>query len=249
MADHLDRESRPSTILKTQVLKGTPVVAQETIGNAQQTKPCDPSGLARFEYSFAASALPVTWFARYAGNANRKPAQARGMVYIRPRSTAWIVIDADHALPALPEQEFWEREGIDVPLASGALAALRELRTRREILYVASSADSVSRYLRLKAWLARGWAPASQQPPDGPFLSRTTGNQTSGEFLETVVKDLQSHFEPPVIALAARPEEAQAFLRGGVRTLLLGDGESAPQGAIVLKSWSDGLSQKVNSSR
>src|SRR5262249_33060957 len=128
-----------------QVLKGTPLIAQETIGNAQQTRPCDELGLARFQFSFAASALPVTWFARYAGNAKRPPAQARGMIFIRPKSTAWMVIDADHALPSVPEQEFWSREGIDVPLAQGALPALRELRTKREILYVASSADTVSR--------------------------------------------------------------------------------------------------------
>lgn len=230
----------------SQVLKGTPLIAQETIGNAQQTRQADESGMARFEFSFAASALPVTWFVRYAGSAWRPPAQARGMIYIRPKSTAWIVIDADHVLPAVPEQEFWNREGIDVPLAPGALPALRELRTKREILYVASTADSVSRCLRLKAWLTRGWAPANQQPPDGPFLSRASGNQTAAEFLETVVKDLQSHFEPPVVALAARPEEAEAFLRGGAHTLLLGDGEKAPQGAIVIKSWSDGLSQKAD---
>jgi hypothetical protein len=223
----------------------TPLIFQETVTNRQETVACDARGIARFEASFSSSLLPLTWFIRYPGAPRRQPAQARGIVYIRPPTTAWLIVDADHALPAISEQEFWKREGINVALMPGALAAMREARKSREIVYVASSADTVNKHLRLKAWLARGWEPASQQPPDGPLLSRTTTDMSSQAFLQAVAADLQKRFKLPVVALAARPEEAKAFLDAGVRTLLLGDGDGAPQGVIVLKSWSDKLIEKI----
>jgi hypothetical protein len=229
-------------------LAGTPIVFQDSIDNSQQVIRTDPLGIANFTAAFRASALPVSWFARFAGDAGRKPVQARGIVFIRPPTTSWIVIDADHALPALAEGDFWKREGIDVPLMPGALAALRELKAKREICYIASSADTVNRHLRLKSWLGRGWEPARLQPPDGPLLSRATSEFGPAEYLKSSVADLQKRFGTPVTALAARPEEAQAFLAAGVRTLLLGDGNDAPSGAVVVKSWNDGLAAKVDGS-
>ena len=226
----------------------TPLVFQETVTNRQQTIRCNDRGIARFEASFSSSLLPLTWLVRYPGAARRPPEQARGIVYVRPAATAWLIVDADHALPAIPEQEFWKREGLDVPVMLGAVAALREARKNREIIYVATSADTVGRHLWLKAWLARGWAPASQQPPDGPLLTRAATDMSAQGFLQAVATDLQKRFTPPVVALTARPEEAKAFLDLGVRTLLLGEGDGIPEGAIVLKSWSDKLAEKVEGS-
>jgi hypothetical protein len=238
----IENESDPANV---QGIDHSPLIFQETVTNRQQTISCDDHGIARFETSFSSSVLPLTWFVRYPGAPRRPPAQARGIVYVRPPTTAWLIVDADHALPAISQQEFWKREGINVALMPGALAALREARKSREIVYVASSADTVNKHLRLKAWLARGWEPASQQPPDGPLLTRTTTDMSSQAFLQAVAADLQKRFTLPVVALAARPEEAKAFLDAGVRTLLLGDGEGAPQGAILLKSWSDRLTEKM----
>src|SRR5262249_28540541 len=150
-------------------------------------------------------------------------------------------------LPAITEQEFWKREGIDVPLVPGALAALREASKSRQILYVASSADTVNKHLRFQAWLARGWAPAAEQPPPGPLFTRaaTPTEMEPGAFLQGVAVNLQKRFAPPVAALAARPEEAKAFLEAGVRTLMVGDDGTAPPGVFVLKSWSDKLAEKI----
>jgi hypothetical protein len=228
----------------------TPLVIQETVTNLQRTVVCDARGFARTEASFSASLLPLTWFVRYPGEVRRKPVQAKGAVYVRPPTTAWLIVDADHALPAISEQEFWDRNGIDVPLVTGALTALREASKHREIVYVAASADTVSKHLRLKAWLARGWAPASEQPPPGPLLTRAGIPSDAGPaaFLQSVATDLQKRFTPPIVALAARPEEARAFLDAGVRTLVVGDGDGSPAGAVVLKSWSDKLVEKIEGS-
>ncbi len=223
----------------------TPLDFQETVTNRQQTMACDARGMAHFETSFPSSLLPLTWFARYAGSRRRPPALAKGTIYVRPPTTGWLIVDADHALPAIPEEEFWTREILDVPLMPGALAALREARKHHEILYVASSADTANKHLRFKAWLARGWAPANQQPPDGPLFTRAATDLSAQESLQRVATDLQKRFTPHVIALAARPEEAKAFLDAGVETLLLGDGEGAPKGAKVVTSWGDKLAEKI----
>ncbi len=223
----------------------TPLDFQETVTNRQQTVTCDSRGIARFEASFPSSLLPLTWFARYAGSGRRPPALAKGAIYVRPVSTAWLIVDADHALPAISEEEFWTREALDVQLMPGSLTALREARQHREIVYVASSADTASKHLRFKAWLARGWAPANQQLPDGPLLTRAATDLPAQEFLQRVATDLQKRFRPPVVALAARPEEAKAFIDAGIRTLLLGDGDGARMGAIVVKSWADKLAEKI----
>ncbi len=230
-------------------LAGTPIVFQDSVDGSQQVIRSDSHGLISFTAAFRASPLPVSWFARFAGDADRKPVQSRGIIYVRPPATRWIVIDADHALPALAESNFWKREGIDVPLMPGALAALRELKTKREICYIASSADTVNRQLRLKSWLGRGWEPARLQPPDGPLLARASSELGPAEFLQTSVADLQKRFGSPVTALAARPEEAQAFLAAGVRTLLLGDADGAPKGAVLVKTWSDVAAQLEGSAR
>lgn len=230
-----------------QGLDHTRLIAQETVTNSQRTLTCDARGIAGFETSFSSSQLPVTWFLRYPGEPRRPPVQAKGAVYVRPADTAWLIVDADHVLPAIAEQEFWNREGIDVPLVPGALAALREASTRRAIVYVASSADTVSKHLRLKAWLARGWAPASEQPPPGPLFTRAIapGDVDPTVFLQSVASNLQMRFAPPVVALAARPEEVRAFLEGGARTVMVGDDGNAPPGAFVLKSWNDKLAEKI----
>jgi hypothetical protein len=229
-------------------LAGTPVICQDSITNTQHALRCDSAGMTQFTTSFASSELPISWFARFAGDAYRKPVQTRGIVYVRPPTSTWIVIDADHAMPTLTEQDFWKRDGIDVPLMSGALAALRELRAKHNIAYVATSANSVNRHLRFKAWLGRGWAPALQQPPDGPLFSRATSDLEPAAFLQATVQNLQKQFPAPVVALAGRPEEARAFLDAGVRTLLLGDGEGAPKGAVIVKSWNDAVAAKVAAS-
>jgi hypothetical protein len=230
-----------------QELNRTPLVFQETVNNRQQTETCDALGIARIEASFSSSVLPLTWFVRYPGSTRRPPAQAKGVVYVRPQATPWLIVDADHVLPALSEQEFWRRDGIDVALMPGSLAALREAQKLKEIVYVATSADTASKHLRLKAWLARGWAPASQQPPHGPLLTPAASPSgiSSQAFLQGVVTDLQKRYTPPLVALAARPEEAKVFIDAGVRTILLGDDDGAPPGAIVLKSWSDKLAEKI----
>ena len=226
-------------------IKNAPVVFQETVSNQQQTAACDQQGIARIRASFPASPLPLAWFLRYPGTTRRSPVQARGSVYIRPQQTAWLIVDADHALPTIPEQEFWERERLEAPLMPGALAALREVRKNREIVYVATSADTVRRQLLFKAWLARGWAPPKDQPPDGPLFTRAETDQLAPVVLQALAADLQNRFSSPVVALAARPEEAKAFIDAGVRTILLGDGEGAPHGAIVVKSWGDRLAEKI----
>jgi hypothetical protein len=246
LVGRIETESAPDDV---QGLARTPLVFQNSISGQQQASTCDDRGIAHFQASFAASLLPVTWFLRYPGTAHRPPVQARATVFVRPPTTAWLIVDADHALPAIPEQEFWEREQFEVPLMPGALAALREVAKHRAIVYVAASADTVRKHLRLKAWLARGWAPPKEQPPDGPLLTRVTTELSSPTFLQAVAADLQKRFPSPVVALAARPEEAKAFVDAGVRTLLLGDGDGAPQGAIVVKSWSDKLEEKVEGAR
>ncbi|CAN5359270.1 hypothetical protein BH10PLA2_BH10PLA2_34160 [soil metagenome] len=242
LTSRIENAAEPGSL---QGLAGTPIVGQDSLTNTPHALRCDSAGLTQFTASFSSSELPISWFARFAGDANRKPVQTRGIVYVRPPSSTWIIIDADHALPALAEQDFWKREGIDVPLMPGALAALRELRAKHNIVYVSTSANSVSRHLRFKAWLGRGWAPALQQPPDGPLLSRATSDLEPAAFLQATVTNLQKQFPAPIVALAARPEEARAFLDAGVRTLLLGDAEGAPKGAVIVKSWNDAVAAKA----
>jgi hypothetical protein len=226
-------------------IKNAPVVFQETVSNQQQTSACDGQGIARFQASFPASPLPLAWFLRYPGTARRPPVQARGAIFVRPPQTVWLIVDADHALPAIPEQEFWARERLQAPLMPGALAALREVRKDREIAYVATSAETVRKHLLFKAWLARGWASPKEQPPDGPLFTRAESELSAPALLQAVAADLQKRFTSPVVALVARPEEAKAFIDVGVRTILLGDGDGAPRGAIVVKSWGDKLAEKI----
>jgi hypothetical protein len=225
----------------------TLLIGQEAVTNRQWTEHCDARGIVRFETTFGSSQLPFTWFIRFPGESRRPPVQARGAVYVRTVETPWLIIDADHALPAISEQEFWKREGIDVPLVPGALAALREASSRRQILYVASSADTVSKHLRFQAWLARGWVPAAEQPPQAPLLTRAAASTDAepAAFLHGIAVNLQKRFAPPVAALTARPEEARAFLEAGVRTLMVGDDGNVPPGVFVLKSWSDKVAEKI----
>jgi hypothetical protein len=225
----------------------TKLIGQETVSNHQWSVDCNARGVAQFDTTFGSSQLPFTWFVRFPGTPRRPPVQAKGAVYVRPQETPWLIVDADHALPAISEQDFWRREGIDVPLVHGALAALREASARRQLVYVASSADTVSKHLRFQAWLARGWAPASEQPPPGPLFTRaaTPVDVDASAFLQSIAGSLQKRFAPPVVALTARPEEARAFVEAGVRTLMVGDDGSAPPGVFVLKSWSDNLAEKI----
>jgi hypothetical protein len=228
-------------------LEKTPLYFQESVSNRVQEVLTDAAGVVRQEATFPGSILPATLFVRYPGDALRRSAcQAASSIYVRPKDTAWLIVDADHALPAGTEDDLWGSNNLRIGLEPGAVAALRGLRGRREIVYVASSAEHVLQYLNLKAWLEGGWKPTAEQLPPGPLLARATAGKecTAQEFLGAVAADLQKRYAPPVVALAARPEEAHAFLDAGVRTIMLGAGD-VPKGAIPLKSWSDGLMEKI----
>jgi hypothetical protein len=223
-------------------LAGCELYFQEVATDLLTKLQTNHAGQASTESRFPARDQAFELIVRYPGeDRRRRGSQASARIFVWPRSTRLLLVDADHALAEGDEENLWAVNNLDLRPRPGAAAALQSAQLRYHVVYVSAGADRPARYAKLRAWLERGWAPAQEQFPPGPVLAY--GCQPNEAELDTFLfdmsKSLRKRFQEPLLAVAGRPEEAEAFRRADLQTYLVGQGSGGPEGVHAFSSWSE----------
>jgi hypothetical protein len=224
---------------------GHTIYVQDSQANQVLALSTGADGKAQSERSFPAREVPAEIVARFPGDQYRRGTQARGRVFIWPADTPLLIVDADHALPAAEEVDWQVANNLTLPALPDATGALRHLRTHYRIVYLTAQARQPGGYLKLRAWLERGWALPEQQFPDGPVLC-PMGTAPSGEgrtFIYEASIQLKHRIGGRLVGVAGRSAEAKAFRDAGVQSYFLNEtGEELPK-VMAVPSWSALLKQ------
>ena len=190
--------------------------------------------------------VPSTSWSAIRGTASAsRGAQATSRVFVWPPETSVLLVDAERALADGDPEKLWTANNLDIRPWSGAVTALRAARAKYRICYLSAGVDQPARYNKLRAWLECGWALESEQFPDGPLLAPAGCLPLSGvEFLQVTFKQLRQCFHGAAVAVTAENENARCLHQAGWRTFLLSETGEAPEGVMVIKSWSE-LSQRL----
>ncbi len=197
-------------------------------------------GRAAIERRYSASEPPIEMVIRFAGDGPRRGSQARSRLFVWTADTPLLLVDADRTLANAEPGELWTVNNLLLPALPDAAPALRLLREKYQVVYLTAEADRPTRYLKLRAWLERGWASPEQQFPDGPILSPASMRQevNAPSLVHAVAADLRRRFSGKILGVAERVAEAEAFRSVGVESFLLSEATEVPQGTTVLPSWS-----------
>jgi hypothetical protein len=222
-------------------LVGCPLYFQDLKNDRREQSATDRDGRVTLQRSFSACAVPIEIMVRYPGEGPQPHGnQAKSRVFVWPPEADLLVVDAELALADIDETSLWTANNLDIRPKPGAVALLRPARAKYRIAYLSTGADRPARYIKLRAWLERGWAPEQEQFPDGPLLAPACDPlRSTAEFLQAKLKDLKERFHGTTVAITARGEHALLFQEAGWQTFLLNATAEKPEGVKVVSSWSE----------
>ncbi len=222
-------------------LAGCQLYFHELQNDRREQLATDRDGRVMVQRSFSACAVPIEIMVRYPGEGQRPHGnQAKSRVFVWPPETHLLVVDTEPALADVDEASLWTANNLDIRPKPGAVALLRAARAKYRIAYLSMGADRPSRYIKLRAWLERGWAPEQEQFPNGPLLAPAGDPlRSTAEFLQAKLKDLKERFHGMTVAFTARREHALLFQEAGCQTFLLNATAEKPESVKVVSSWSE----------
>jgi hypothetical protein len=220
-------------------LAGCQLYFHELQNDRREQLATDRDGRVTVQRSFSSCAVPIEIMVRYPGEGQRPPGnQAKSRVFVWPPETRLLLVDAETALADVDEGSLWTASNLDIRPKPGAVACLRGARAKYRIAYLSTGADRPSRYIKLRAWLERGWAPEQEQFPDGPLLVPACHPPLNvADFLQTKLKDLKERFQGTAVAITAHGEHALLFHEAGWQIFLLSATAEKSDGVIVIPSW------------
>jgi hypothetical protein len=170
----------------------------------------------------------------------RRGAQSKARVFVWPKESSLLVVDAPQALTAIEGNRFDTTHNPDIRPRSGAPAALRALAAKYRIIYLASDAARPLSYNKLSAWLERA-AVLEDQFPAGPVVAPSSGDREPepGVFIHDTALDLRQRFKGNVLAITGSAENAKRFRDAGLKTFLLGEAEETPEDIRRAKTWKE----------
>jgi hypothetical protein len=187
-----------------------------------------PDSVARLSARFDAQPRPIIVTVRYPGIKDRqRGAQAESKVFVWPRESQCLFVDVDHTLAAGDEDSLWRLNNFDLHPRAGAAAALNSLAATNRVVYLSTSANSVRRYGKLRAWLSQARSAGEQRFPEGPLLA-PIGTEEPDRFLVNRTNDLVGKFKGGHIAVVGQAGDAEALMALGVKTYLIDDWGKIP---------------------
>jgi hypothetical protein len=218
-------------------MAGYPVYFEEQTTGLSSKAVSDRNGVATCTGPFPLAPGPVEVLAGYPGNRRQRGVQARGRVFVWPADTAFVLVDADHALTATDPEAFRTVNNIDVRALPDAAPTLRRLRETYPVGYVTGATRQPQLYNKLRAWLDNGWSPA-QQFPAGPVLTTWGDGEADAAAARLgVLTALRGRFTGKGIGVAGNVETATQFQQQGLQTFLVGEAENVPEGVTRVKDW------------
>ena len=147
----------------------------------------------------------------------------RGRIFVWPKDAPLLIVDADETLIGAELEE----------PASATLTKAEEEGWR--IVYLAIASANAPDFRT-----ARGWIEDHASLPIGPVLGRPyyPSDQTADQVRRDLLKNLQSRFGGPTLAVVKNTESARASKSSGFRTILIGDAELPPE-VVRVQSWAD----------
>ena len=160
---------------------------------------------------------------RYPGDGRRRGLEATGRVFVWPRESSLLVIDADHALALTSRSSGGSTDRVLLP---GVADALRKAKGAHRIVYLTAEESSPVAYYHLATWLKQSGPTGEPQVPSGPLLNRAAypADDPAG-FYRLALEDLKKRFEGKLTGIAGRAEEEGSFQQAGITVLRTGSRE------------------------
>jgi hypothetical protein len=179
-----------------------------------------------------ASGDPTRVIVRFPGSRLHRPVEVAGRIFVWPAASPILIIDIDHTISDLSEFDVLFTENAHIPALPGAVETLATLARRYRIIYL--TARDHAFYNKTRAWLeGRGF-------PEGPLFTRDYHVwETRGTFKRNFIAKLKERYPNMAVGVGDRPDDAQAYLDNGMKTLIIdptGEGRFPGQ-ALVVSSW------------
>jgi hypothetical protein len=218
-------------------LAGYPIFFEEATSGLHVKATSARTGVATCTDTFPLTKGPIELLAGFPGNRRQRGVQARGRVFVWPTETAFLVVDADHALAATDPETFGTVNNLDIRSLPDAASTLRSLAAKYALVYVTGHARRPQLYGKLRAWLASGFEPA-QQFPEGPLLTGCVDGETDAAAARVAVLTMvRSRLTAPGIGIAGDAETAAQYRLQGWEAYLVGAADNVPQGVTPVKDW------------
>ena len=179
-----------------------------------------------------ASEGPTRVIVRFPGSRLHRPVEVAGRIFVWPAASPILMIDIDHTISDLREFDVLFTENAHIPALPGAVEALATLARRYRIIYLTARDHAL--YNKTRAWLRGAASPRARCS-----RATTTSGRRGAPSSETSSPSSRRRYPNVAVGVGDRPDDAQAYLDNGMKTLIIdptGEGRFPGQ-VLVVSSW------------
>jgi hypothetical protein len=205
-----------------------------------------PDGMAQTTAPVVADSAVTDFIVRFAGQGRGQGGDDRARLFVWPANTPLLLVSVESALTDAPPEAWQERAAPEIPRLPEAAKALewvlavpREFKNK--VVYLALRADYPLGYRKVCDWIQRRPTAREMPFPDGPVLGRpsyVTG-MTEADALRAILAELQSRFHGFLTGVTRNAQEAKAWSKAGLETILISKNGPDLAGIIRVSSWSE----------
>jgi hypothetical protein len=185
----------------------------------------DALGRASVEWPGAQPGRPTTFQARYINVERRHGSNDDATLFVAEKGRPLLVVDVEETLATVPPAQWPALHPAAINVQDGAGKALHKLAEKHALVYLTVHAAQPLGYRKVRGWVgSKRGGPGGL--PAGPVLGRSvySGPDDLSEARASVLRDLQSRFAGPVIALVGTAASAETARAARVQTIRVGEG-------------------------
>ncbi|MCI0683666.1 MAG: hypothetical protein L0Y71_16290 [Gemmataceae bacterium] len=163
---------------------------------------------------------------------------SRGAIHRVAKDAPLLLVDVEETVADLDPGLWTKTNPLSIAPRPGAANALREVRPRFTIVYLAVVNTPAKEYRRVQNWV-RMKAADPKGLPGGPVLGRLSYDSADvGEARRALLSDCRERFTGTLVAVVRTAEAAEQCLALGIRAIAMGGGDF-PGNVTRVKAWDE----------
>jgi hypothetical protein len=200
-----------------------------------------PDGMAQTTAPAVADAGVTDFIVRFAGQGRGQGGDDRARLFVWPAESPLLLVSVESALTDASPEAWQERAAPEIPRLPEAAEALLKVDSQR-IVYLVLKADHPLGYRKACDWVQRRPTGKELPFPDGPVLGRPSyaADMTEAQARLTILEELRRRFHAPLTAVTRSTQEAEAWRKAELGTILITKKKRpADDGIRQVSSWAD----------